>query len=110
VAGMSTLSKVFERVEKAIRDFERELWEIEREVEKAHEEIKEKTTETLSKYCNIVKKESSDKGLVKLYECIRENKKFYIVTYAGDQGAKRYITNKIEKAEEKYNEFLKRLK
>jgi len=106
---MSTLSKVFERVEKAIRDFERELWEIEREVEKVHEEFKEETTETLSKYCNIAKKEASDKGLVKLYECMRKNKKFYIVTYAGDQGAERYITNKIEKAEEKYNEFLKRL-
>jgi hypothetical protein len=71
--------------------------------------VKDSSAAEMLKYCIIAKKELNEKGLVKLYECVREGRKFYVVTYAGDLGAEKYITNKIEKAEEKYNEFLKKL-
>jgi prefoldin subunit 5 len=108
VLGVNTFSNVLEKIEEAIRRFERELREIEREIKRGGERLEADVAELL-KYCNIAKKELSEKGLVKLYECVREGRKFYVVTYAGDLGAEKYITNKIEKAEEKYNEFLKRL-
>lgn len=91
---------------KLIEEVDREIEAICERILGLGERVHGKIEETIRNYCRVVESKQSSKGTVKLYECIKDDVKFYAVTYASEEEWLRTLTEDKGEAEKEFRKLL----
>jgi hypothetical protein len=94
---------------KLIEDFGKEIEALCERIVSFGEKLHGRIEEAIRKYCRVVESKQSSKGSAKLYECVKDNVKFYAVTFTSEEEWLRTITEDKEEAEREFKELLKKL-
>jgi len=94
---------------KLIEEVDKEIEAICERIMSLGERVHGKIEETIRNYCRVVESKQSSKGSVKLYECVKNDVKFYAVTYSGEEEWLRTLTEDKGEAEKEFKELLKKI-
>ncbi len=108
IALSKRASKLYELL-KLIEDFGKEIEALCERIVSFSEKLHGRIEEAIRKYCRVVESKQSSKGATKLYECVKDDVKFYVVTLVSEGEWLRTITEDKEEAEREFKELLKKL-